>query len=238
MLQYVSIAPEIINLHVLKRDTLILLFSRPDNGKRLASTRHAHRRVWHTLQQHSRQQAAASGLPVRIWDASQQVGTTFAERLTHALLSLQEEGWEHAIIIGDDCPELHYKQLTEAAHALQYGQPVLGPDKDGGAYLIGLSLRHFNPNSFLQLPWQTDQLLPALSAWLSLTGSLYALRPKQDIDTLHALRLVVDSHRLLLPLQRALSSLLIADWPLWQNTYASSLHALSTPAYRGPPTLG
>lgn len=237
LMHYPTIACEIINLQVLKRDTLILLFSRPDNGKQLATTARAHRQAWLTLQQHSRQQAAASGLPVQMWDASQQVGKTFAQRLTHALCSLQQEGWEHIIIIGDDCPELHHKQLTEAAYALQNGQPVLGPDKDGGAYLIGLSLINFNPNAFLALPWQTDQLLSALSAWLSLSGSLYSLSPQQDINTLYALQQVVVSHKLISALQHALASLLISCCPIWQNTFASSLYTLSTTSYRGPPSV-
>ena len=219
----------------LKRDTLILLFSRPDNGKQLATTARAHQQVWRTLQQHSRQQAAATGLPVRLWDAAQQVGSTFAERLTHALSTLQQEGWQRVIIIGDDCPELRHMQLTTAARALENGHSVLGPDKEGGAYLIGLALAAFNPATFLTLPWQTDHLLPALAERLSQTGPLHTLSAQQDVDTLYALQQLVHSHRLVLPLQRMLSSLITAAWAVLVETTTSSLLPIPIRAYRGPP---
>lgn len=230
-----TIAREITNLVELKRDTLILLFSRPDNGKQLAAGQRAHQRVWTTLQQHSRQQAEATGLPVLLWDATQQVGNTFAERLTHALTTLQAAGWQRVIVIGDDCPELHHAQLTAAANALANSQSVLGPDKDGGAYLIGLSLEHFDPITFQALPWQTDQLLLHLVHWLSVTAPVHFLTAQHDIDTAHTLRQLVRSYRLHRTLQ-----LLLQQWLLTPVTKVHSVLGYARAyfrqtRYRGPP---
>lgn len=230
-----TIAYEITNLVGLERDTLILLFSRPDNGKQLAASQRAHQRVWSTLQQHSLQQAEATGLPVQLWDATQQVGHSFAERLTHALITLQGAGWQRVIVIGDDCPELHHAQLNAAARALSNGQSVLGPDKDGGAYLIGLSLAHFDPATFQALPWQTDQLLLQLAHWLSAHAPVHFLSAKYDIDTAGTLRQLVRSHRL----HRTLR-LLLQQWLLTPVTGTLSLFVHTATycrqsCYRGPP---
>lgn len=230
-----TIAYEITNLVGLERDTLILLFSRPDNGKQLATSQRVHQRVWSTLQQHSLQQAEATGLPVQLWDATQQVGHSFAERLTHALTTLQAAGWQRVIVIGDDCPELHHAQLTAAAKALSNSQSVLGPDKDGGAYLIGLSLEHFDPVTFQALPWQTDQLLPHVAHWLSEYAPVHFLSAKYDIDTAHTLHQLVRSHRLHRTLRLLLQQWLLAPVTRAYSVFVHTATYCRQYCYRGPP---
>lgn len=163
--------------------TVILFFTRPDNGKQLGATKKAHRGVWQVLHHHTRDMLANTQLPVVEWGPSLQQGQTFIERLDHAIGTLQQEGWQYVIIIGDDCPQLSSKVIQEASMALQQGQHVVGPDQDGGAYLIGLSLAHWPQEGFKNLPWQTYRLADALVALLSASLPLHLLSTRQDVNT-------------------------------------------------------
>jgi rSAM/selenodomain-associated transferase 1 len=57
-------------------------------------------------------------------------------RATHAALV---GGAERVVVIGTDCPELSADLIDQAFEQLGASDVVLGPAKDGGYYLIGLS---------------------------------------------------------------------------------------------------
>lgn len=214
--------------------TAILFFTR-SNTKQLGVTARSSQMVHRSMQRHTAQLLAQSGLPVIRWDELRQQGPRFAERLCHALASLFADGWQHLIVVGDDCPQLTLHDLHTAAAALHHGSQVIGPDQDGGAYLIGLSAHHFNAATFAGLPWQTDALLVALENWMSVATSAVILRPHADVDTYQqAVRLLLTG---LLP--TALQRL----WRQWVTLisgstliYLPSAHySPYLPDHRGPP---
>lgn len=141
----------------------ILLFARPvaedAAQKRLTSHARSNQRVLKCLNKHVEQVAAATGLPVlRSTDLIAHRGT-FGDQLATALQAAFDHGFERVLVVGNDCPALTTAHLLGAADALRATPVVLGPDRRGGLYLLGLSRDAFDKTLLTQLPWQT----PALS---------------------------------------------------------------------------
>jgi rSAM/selenodomain-associated transferase 1 len=63
---------------------------------------------------------------------------------------------KRVVIVGSDCPGLTLEILQKAFTGLDADPLVLGPARDGGYYLIGLS----RPQSrlFLDIPWGTAEV--------------------------------------------------------------------------------
>ena len=67
-----------------------------------------------------------------------QNGEDLGQRMKHAFNTVFELGFEHAVSIGSDCPELSPGLLKQAFQALGNATAVLGPAQDGGYYLLGM----------------------------------------------------------------------------------------------------
>lgn len=170
------------------KQTAILLFSdyRPEqaskvfaHGKGLAYNA----RIAEGMFQHTLAVAQESGLPL-VWIAShQQTGSTFGQRFAHAIAQVFEQGYEHIISIGDDCPELEAQDLQIAARNLEKGIPSLGPARDGGVYLIGLSRQLFHEAHFSHLAWCGQHTAHSLEIYFREQGAKVSqLDYKRDID--------------------------------------------------------
>ncbi|MEO1652340.1 MAG: DUF2064 domain-containing protein, partial [Bacteroidota bacterium] len=133
---------------------------------------------------HSLEVAQSSGLPFFWVGAEEQKGDTFGERLSQAFQQVFSKGYDNVIAIGDDCPELNRENLIHSAELLASGQAVVGPAQDGGVYLIGLSVDHFEASAFDQLAWTSDQLELELQNYLRRFGQMpVCLVVKSDIDS-------------------------------------------------------
>ncbi|MFG0267107.1 MAG: TIGR04282 family arsenosugar biosynthesis glycosyltransferase [Rhodopirellula sp. JB055] len=93
----------------------------------------------------------------------------------------------HAILIGADCPLLTSEELNEADRLFREHDLVLGPAKDGGYYLIGLS-GPLDPRVFdtlwTDIPWSTDEVFErTLAAAESIGLRIGRLPVRSDIDT-------------------------------------------------------
>ena len=73
------------------------------------------------------------------------------EKIAQTFQSTFTEGASKVIIIGTDCPELTVEILKQAFVELESKDLVLGPAKDGGYYLIGLS--SFFGELFQDISW-------------------------------------------------------------------------------------
>jgi uncharacterized protein len=150
------------------QSTALLLFLRNEQDearcKPLAGGQKASVALFRRFNHHAIQQARRTRLPLFVIQGGQQVGATFGERLANAYQSVFDLGYERVIAIGNDCPELDTALLLKAAAALEQHAMVLGPARDGGAYLIGLQRSAFNRAAFANLPWQTDTVYEALQA--------------------------------------------------------------------------
>jgi glycosyltransferase A (GT-A) superfamily protein (DUF2064 family) len=126
--------------------------------------------------------AQLSGLPVIRIGSNLQRGANFGEKLANAFDLVFQKGYEKVIAVGNDCPELSVSILKHAVLILDQNEFVLGPAKDGGCYLIGITRSSFKKDSFAILPWQTPHLYNALVLHSNseLSSALPALR---DLDT-------------------------------------------------------
>lgn len=147
---------------ILPSQTAILIFAQPavsDAGcKRFGGQPSGNRRVLDQLNQRVRQTAEDTKLPVLHSAELISHTGTFGEQLTGALQAAFTLGFEHVLVIGNDCPALSARNLIRAADQLKSTPVVLGPNRRGGVYLFGLSRDAFDSTSLTSLPWQTDQL--------------------------------------------------------------------------------
>ncbi len=96
------------------------------------------------------------------------------------------DGYEAAILIGSDSPNLPITILRDAIELLQTHDAVIGPTSDGGYYLVGM--RRLLP-IFAGITWSTDRVFPETSERLTTANVPFAVLPQwYDIDTLADLR--------------------------------------------------
>lgn len=146
------------------------------------------RHIAQTLIAHTRRVAKATGYAVIEISTRQQQGQSFGERLSYAVQSIWDRGFENVLIVGTDTPTLSTSLLQQAAAQIAPNKSVIGASKDGGAYLIGLHCSQFKADTFAALPWQQKQLYQALSAQLSQDNQhLHLLPTLSDIDNWEAL---------------------------------------------------
>ncbi len=103
------------------------------------------------------------------------------ERMAGAFEESFRIGSKAAVVIGSDCPSLSPDIIAAAFARLTESPAVLGPAKDGGYYLIGLS----RPMSelFRDITWGTERVLADTLAVLGRRGCKPALlEPLADID--------------------------------------------------------
>lgn len=99
---------------------------------------------------------------------------------------LGASGTDTAILIGGDCPLLCKEDITQAVDRLSQFDVVLGPARDGGYYLIGITgpWRPELEAIFDQIPWSTDQVLSITRRKLATADQAVSeLEPREDIDT-------------------------------------------------------
>ncbi len=93
-----------------------------------------------------------------------------------------------ALLIGADCPTLSVGLIAEASDRLASHDVVLGPARDGGYYLIGISApwrrSRFLP-LFDRIAWSTEKVMGQTRRRLAESGlSWYELETREDVDTL------------------------------------------------------
>ncbi len=126
-----------------------------------------------------------------IWDngdfkLTSQKGFTLGEKMSNAF----DEGFDSynkVIIIGSDCYDLSSKHIKLAFEMLEENDVVVGPAKDGGYYLLGMS--EYFPQLFQDKEYSTDKVLKELLEEAEeLELSVYKLPVLNDIDTLEDLK--------------------------------------------------
>jgi uncharacterized protein len=118
-----------------------------------------------------------------------QDGRSLGERLIHAFGVAFGRGSQHVVIIGSDSPTLPKVYVEQAFSALKEADVVLGPAKDGGYYLIGLSRPCLK--LFEDVSWSTDQVFERTAQNAQAQGySLRVLPAHYDIDTIDDLHLL------------------------------------------------
>jgi uncharacterized protein len=115
-----------------------------------------------------------------------QKGDDLGERMKRAFKDAFESDAASAVIVGTDIPDLTAKVIKNAFAALKQNKMVLGPAKDGGYYLIGLSKTAFSAvagSLFAGIKWgEKDVLTKTVNAAIRL-GIRYSLvKELGDVD--------------------------------------------------------
>lgn len=192
-----------------EQDVILVLAKRPELGRaktRLARTigedaalRLAEAFTRDSLDVVSRLQGATSAVSFTPKDArswfealapaailSVQADGDLGARLTAAFRAAFEGGATRVVAIGTDTPHLTPERLSEALDALQSSDVCLGPARDGGYYLIGMSRLHHA--LFEDVPWSTADVLTVTRTRAESCGlSVHELAPETDVDDASAL---------------------------------------------------
>ncbi len=198
-------------------------------------------RVIHTLNRHLMKESRRAGLPVFTIRGDQQIGHSFGERFANAFETVFEAGFERVIALGNDCLSLskghilRVKALFEEGHSV-----VLGPAKDGGAYVVGISRQVYQRQSFINLPWQTEQVFDALVAYARQKGGGCGLLPPAfDFDDANTLYRLLQCLPATLQIVRLLRDILLQKrhQPVVSLIFIIS-RLTSVNSLRAPPVLG
>lgn len=90
-------------------------------------------------------------------DFEMQSGGSLGARLAVASVRALSRGADRVVLSTGDCPDLDTLQLSRAFFALDYTDCVVGPNRTGGYYLIGLVTP--TPALFAGIPWGTGAVL-------------------------------------------------------------------------------
>ena len=111
-----------------------------------------------------------------------QKGDDLGEKMKNAFQEVLALGYQKAIIIGTDCPEIHAGILNQAAMELENNELVIGPAEDGGYYLLGM--KSLQRELFEEVAWSTESVLKqTLEKAESIGLKVSLLESLNDIDT-------------------------------------------------------
>ena len=113
-----------------------------------------------------------------------QKGKNLGERMKNCFVNGFDQGFEKLIVIGSDSPDLPDIFINDAFKKLDEYDSVLGPCRDGGYYLLGLSKKGFFPDIFHGIPWSTNEVFEKTIDLLKKNSlKIYILPEWQDVDT-------------------------------------------------------
>ncbi|MSR42868.1 MAG: glycosyltransferase [Pedosphaera sp.] len=116
------------------------------------------------------------------WTLRPQSEGDLGARMNAAFVAAFADGVSRVILIGSDCPDVMADDIRTAWDSLEKHDLVLGPARDGGYWLIGLT--QSQPVLFENIPWSTacvfeETVRRAESARLR----VHRLRELEDVDT-------------------------------------------------------
>ena len=108
---------------------------------------------------------------------------------------LQEKDYKKCIIIGTDCPEIEAALIENTFDILKEKDIVIGPCRDGGYYLLGMSRpvpvsfkQGIVPDLFVDIDWSTDRVFEQTMEKVQKNNlSCSILKTLVDIDTIEDL---------------------------------------------------
>lgn len=111
-----------------------------------------------------------------------QEGNDLGEKMLNAFKQTLGQGYNKALIIGSDCPEITGDHIDKAFKELDTHDTVIGPAKDGGYYLLGM--KEVIEDVFTNKEWSTENvMLDTISDLQKLNKSISFLDMLTDIDT-------------------------------------------------------
>ena len=114
-----------------------------------------------------------------IFEKFQQEGENLGVRMHNAFKQAFSDGYEHVLIVGSDLFDLRDSHINEAFDALHSHEAVIGPAKDGGYYLLGMS--KLIKEVFYNKEWGGDTVFKRTMSNLAMTKT-HQLETLNDID--------------------------------------------------------
>ncbi len=114
-----------------------------------------------------------------------QEGEDLGQRIENAFRQAFSDGYKKVIIIGSDLYDLRPYHIDQAFTALSQADTVIGPAKDGGYYLLGMTT--MIPGVFKNKKWGEDSVLKDTLKDLE-SFSVEVLEELNDIDHVEDLR--------------------------------------------------
>lgn len=112
-----------------------------------------------------------------------QRGDDLGARMHAAIVDACARGADGIVLVGSDIPSLPSAHITEAFHALETHDLVLGPSEDGGYYLIGMREPH--EHLFKGIAWGSDRVYEETQAIASTSRlTIACLAQWFDVDTI------------------------------------------------------
>jgi len=110
----------------------------------------------------------------------------FGVRLCDAFGSAFALGFERVVVIGSDTPHLQAQVIEQAFELVRPGEPVIGPTRDGGYYLLAMC--EANPGLFRSVEWSSARVLSQTEERARSAGvRIHRLDETFDIDEAHDL---------------------------------------------------
>ena len=131
---------------------------------------------------HTKRVIKESNIPFELYFDHAQEGS-FGVKLAKAVSLVFDKGFQKVIVIGNDCPGLTSNILQSAKRNLENNDLVIGPDRRGGVYLLGISKNIFRENIFAELPWQQANLFSLIKLkTLDIGISFVQLKTLTDVN--------------------------------------------------------
>ena len=125
--------------------------------------------------------------PFQIIDFLPQKGATLGQRLEDAFDFAFSGNAKHVMALGSDTMGLTPQIIKEGFEFLQDYDCVIGPARDGGYYLIGLSAN--GPAIFSHIPWSTGMVYQSTVQYLEREELTYYKLPElEDLDEIKNLK--------------------------------------------------
>ncbi len=113
-----------------------------------------------------------------------QNGQDLGEKMANAFDTVFQNGFERAVLIGTDIPEITCNIIFTAFNVLKTKKVAVGPASDGGYYLIGFQKSGFSKHIFNHIEWSTASVFEQTLAHMGKKGVSYeCLQKLEDIDT-------------------------------------------------------
>ena len=124
-----------------------------------------------------------------------QTGNSLGHKMANAFSRAFSEGFDRAVLIGSDIPDLPERIMEQAFLALIDPGAALGPAMDGGYYLVAFRASAFLPRVFEDIPWGTEKVLErTLAVFKTHDTPVSLLEPWRDIDTIEDLKALLERH--------------------------------------------
>ena len=183
------------------------------------------KKVLQALRKHTLGIVRQTKLPYYIFSEEEQIGESFAVKITNAFSQVFALGYTNVIGIGADVPSITSKDILAATRHLDDNRTVCGPTQCGGSYLLGINKEVFNVDTFLNLAWQTESLFEDVTDKFAGTYIMNELQELNDASHLLQLSNTVERlHGIAVQLLKLIKSIL-------QNTIGFQNSNYSIPAY-------